>query len=353
MWAFDLTFGLALALAGYVLLTPARRRWTVLLGGLLLASPGLRWLMTVFGFPIRLQLSAWVVALLQCLRTDAQANGNLIRLNGTDFAVDPACMGLQMTGMSALAGLFLVIHLENRTRTRLAVGWLLLVAVGIAALILLTNLLRILTLVLFRIAPDDPLHDVVGLVCLAVYLLAPVSFGLRGLYARFGNPLPPDSELAWQRLALLYGFMALAGFGVVHRSQPDAPVRVSVPDGYTEKQVEGGFRQYSKLGLLVYVKPLRTAYSAEHSPTVCWRGSGYEFGAIQEKKIGGRRVYMGSLQRGCERLYTAWWFTNGAHRTTGQLDFRWRMLRGEPAFALINVTASRPDALAKAVRVWY
>lgn len=353
MWAFDLTFGLGLALAAYVLLTPARRRWTALLGGLALASPGLRWVTAVFGFPIRLQLSAWVVAILRTLGADATANGNLIRLNGVDFAVDPACMGLQMTGLSALAGLFLIIHLENRTRTYLPLCWLVLVAGGVAVLLVLTNLLRILALVVFHISPENPLHDVVGLACLAVYMLGPLTWGLQRLYERVGQPLPPNSGLAWTRLAMVYGVMGLAGFGVVQRSQPTSAVTFPIPPGYAKKQLENGFSQYSKTGSLVYVKPVRTAYSAEHSPVVCWKGSGYEFGKIEEKIIGGHLVYSGSLQRGRERLYTAWWFTNGTHRTISQVDFRWRMVRGEPAFGLVNVTAARPAALAKAVQVWF
>ncbi|WP_138990046.1 exosortase N [Larkinella sp. C7] len=353
MWVFDLTFLIGLALAVYVLLTPARSRWMAVLGGLALASPGLRWLTTVFGFPIRLQLSAGVVAILQMLGADATVSGNLIRLNGVDFAVDPACMGLQMTGLSMLASLFLVIHLENRTHTRLSFGWLVLVGVGTGGLLVLTNLLRILTLVVFRIAPEDPLHDLVGLACLALYLLVPLTWGLQRLYSRVGKPLPAHSSRFWARLAAVYGVVGLAGFGVIQRSQPVAPVAVSVPSGYVSRQLDHGFTQYSKTGSLVYVKPVRTAYSAEHSPVVCWKGSGYAFGAVAEKVIDGHRIYVGSLQRGRERLYTAWWFTNGVQQTIGQFDFRWRMLRGEPPFALVNVTVARRADLVKTVREWY
>lgn len=353
MWVFDLTYGLGLTVVGYILLTPARRRWAGLLGVLLLASPGLRWLTTVFGFPIRLQLSAWVAAILRFLGSDATASGNLIRLNGAEFAVDPACMGLQMTGLSALAVLFLIIRLENRTHTRLSFGWLAGIAVAAAGLVLLTNLLRILALVLFHIAPDDPLHDLIGLICLAVYLLLPLSWGLPHLYRRWATPLPTPSKRAGRRLVLLYGLVGLAGFGFVQRSQPSAPVKLAVPAGYSPKPVKNGFMQYSKTGSLVYVKPVRTAYSAEHSPVVCWAGNGYAFTKVETTKVGGNWVYVGWLQRGHERLYTAWWFSNGSCRTTGQVDFRWRMLRGEPAFALVNVTVAHPDELTKTVRAWY
>ncbi|GAB3249016.1 hypothetical protein GCM10027347_05800 [Larkinella harenae] len=352
MWAFDLTFGLGLALAVYVLLTPARVRWGGLLGGFLLVSPVLRWFTTVFGFPIRLHLSAWVVAVLRITGADASASGNLIRLNGTDFAVDPACIGLQMTGLAALAGLFLVIHLENRTRMRLSLGWLVLVAVGTVVLLLLTNLLRMLALVVFMIRPENPAHDAIGLMCLVFYLLVPLNEGVRHLYQRFGKPVPVLGGRVWMRLALLYSVVGLVAFGTVRNGPPARSVRIDIPAGYAEKQVENGFRQYSKKGVLVYVKPVRTAYSAEHSPTVCWKGSGYVFGAIEEKRINGHLIYVGLIQRGSERLYTAWWFTNGTHQTVGQIDFRWRMLRGDPAFALLNVTAAHPVVLEDAVKSW-
>lgn len=55
--------------------------------------------------------------------------------------------------------------------------------------------------------------------------------------------------------------------------------------------------------------------------------------------MGGIETYAGELQQGDQTLYTAWWFDNGVYQTIGQLDWRWRTLRGQQQFAIVNISA--------------
>ena len=78
---------------------------------------------------------------------------------------------------------------------------------------------------------------------------------------------------------------------------------------------------------------------------ICWEGSGYQFGAIEEKILRGTHLYEGVLENGKEKLYTAWWYDNGIRQTSGTFDWRWDVLHGGLPYSIINVTAASPVLL--------
>jgi exosortase N len=327
----------------------------VLLLGLL--SPVFRYVTEVFGFPIRLQLSAWAGWLVGQMGTPIEVQGNVLVRDGFAFAVDPACVGLQLVMVSFLVALFLLAHLE-RTTSRHLPGW----AVGAAllatgGLVALANLIRIVLLVVFRLLPDSPLHDLAGLACLVAYVVLPVYFLFRILCQRAGRPAVPAPVQAanpsWRRAAgpaVLLAALVLLPFPGPAARAGQSPLPFGTLPGYGRTSLAGGITQFARQNALVYVKPVAAFYSIEHSPLVCWRGSGYAFGRIDERSVGGYRVYTGVLTKGADVLHTAWWFDNGKHRTTAQWAWRWRVLRGATPYSLVNVTAATPDGLQKALR---
>ncbi len=175
----------------------------VLLLGLL--SPVFRYVTEVFGFPIRLQLSAAAGWLVGRMGTPVEVQGNVLVRDGFAFAVDPACVGLQLVTVSFLVALFLLAHRERTTGRQLS-GLLTGVALlATGGLVVLANLIRIVLLVVFRLLPDSPLHDLAGLVCLVAYVVLPVHFLFGFLYRRAGRaavqaPAPPGNP-SWRRVA--------------------------------------------------------------------------------------------------------------------------------------------------------
>lgn len=121
---------------------------------------------------------------------------------------------------------------------------------------------------------------------------------------------------------------------------------------YKVNELDNGITQFRSDKALIYSKKIPTFYSAEHSPYICWKGSGYTFTSVEEKTVAGALIYYGTLQKGKEQLQTAWWFSNKKHNTIGQLDWRWRVLCGKPNFQLINVTATSQANLQEAIEEW-
>ncbi len=335
---------------------PNRGVWLLRLVALLLLTPLLRYVGAVFGFAARLKLSAWAGMLMQSAGVAVQTEGNVLILNGQEMAVDPACLGLHMTGMTLLVAVFWLLAYERQMGRGLPLGWILAYGGAALGLTLLANLFRIIVLVLFSLGPDQPMHEGVGLVCVVIYAWLPLWAMARWLVGRFGRPWHVEKEV---KLVTANGLrkttpllLAVTVLCFAFIRPVEKPYRATPPTGYGQQATRFGFVQLSRPGELIYVKPLPDWFSNEHSPAICWQGQGYTLRRVRELQMAGHMVYVGELKKGHQTLQTAWWFTNGRHQSIGQIDVRTRMLRGEPGFALINVTTSDAEALPALVGKW-
>jgi exosortase N len=122
-----------------------------------------------------------------------------------------------------------------------------------------------------------------------------------------------------------------------------------VLDGYERTLLSTGVQKFENKEALIYIKPLHF-YSAEHNPMICWRGSGYEFKRINKEELQGKEIYTGVLEKGKDKIYTAWWFDNGNCKTIAHTVWRWKSLKGEPEFVLININATTEKELKEKSR---
>jgi len=320
----------------------------ILLG---LLSPTFKYFNNMLGYPVRLKLSEWSGEILNFMGYKAKVTGNVILLNGTEFSVDPACMGLHMMAVSLLAAL-LIMAFFQRQRGKffnpLSLIAILLVIVGFN---IASNLIRILLLTLFKILPENPNHEIVGLICFVIYVIAPSWFLIKWL-AKIktsspkqlnAKPIVPKKILLLNLVLLTSllacGLMKFNNGNIVTNNLPN----ITFP-GYTQQIVKGDIVKLEKTGVLIYIKPLQRFYGAEHNPMICWTGSGYEFDKINKRNIGSTEIYTGTLKKGNDLIYSAWWFENGSYRTIEQTEWRWRALNGEQ-FNLVNINAANEKTL--------
>lgn len=327
---------------------------------LLIISPIFRYVSEVFTFPIRLQISACAGLFLQAAGLPVTIEGNSILLNGAEFSVEPACMGLQMTGFALLAAIFLIVHFRLQCQKTLPLGYQIILILLAFALNTIGNLMRIIMLVLLRIAPDNALHDFAGIACLIIYVAAPLIFIVRYAYRRFGKTIITQKIPAKNHSQLLVPghLLLLAACAFICLQKPAINIRSAkgtqavVPEGYAMQQLQSGVAQFRNGHALVYIKPIPAFYSSEHSPVTCWTGSGYHLSRISKKHVAGTVVYVGSLKKGNDELLTAWWLSDGRTATISQLDWRWKSLTENSHFQLVNVTADDPTRLDVEVKRW-
>ena len=316
----------------------------LLLTGLL--SPACQYLSDLFTFPLRLQLSQWAGKILALGSAAAKTEGNVIYFNGDEFSVDPACVGLHMMITSLVTGVLLIAVFKRRLGKAVPL-WMSVCMLALFVLLnLASNLFRILLLVHFGFGPDTFLHQLTGILCFAVYVMLPGALLCRWLIQRRAQPAagsveqgktPAGVHPVWH--AVVTSCLLAAAVQVYAKeTQKAVPLKTPPVAGYTTHGVDAEITKLENGRSLVYLKKIAGCWAAEHNPMICWRGSGYGFSRIREVSVAGTTVYEGVLTKEHEQLHTIWWYTNGIQDTNRQLGWRWDMMKGAPAYSLVNIT---------------
>lgn len=329
---------------------------------LMIISPLSNYILTVFTFPIRLKLSSIATYILQWFNDSVICQGNIITVNGTDFSVDTACMGMSMMGVGLLMGVWLLATYQRRSNRRVSLlnsaGFLLVVFL----LLVVANLIRIILLVQFHIMPDTIWHEITGICCFLLYGLLPAAWLIRTIRRRqmtieeekqeatvITLPCIPAPRYRFIKNSVIaIGLLALCLYvdeSDYHR-YPAFEKQIAI-EGYESNYLGNAVVRLQNEGSLVYIKAVKGFYSTDHSPMICWVGSGYELNKLREVKYNTSNIFMGELLKNNETLYTAWWFDNGKIKTTSQLEWRWRTLSGQGNFCLVNITARTQHDLEK------
>ena len=324
---------------------------------LVLVSPLCEYFASVFSFPIRLELTQIAGSLLHSIDSSYHAAGNILVKGSEEFSVDTACMGLYMLISALLTGIILIGICQRQMKRKLSLLPVLAIGASLLLLNLLANLIRIVSLVEFNVPPENPLHAGIGLACFACYTLLPASVLIKQAVARFGKPrestgqaaaINPSSFLLQLPLLGLVCLAAVAGRGK-SMSQYMAVKSISLP-GYKSETLHDAIVKLSTDKVLVYLKPVVGCYASDHQPMICWKGSGYEFRKLAAVDLDGQAIFISTLEKNADRLYTAWWYDNGKTSTISQFTWRWDAFKTNNSWILVNITAASQQELFSQVR---
>ena len=321
---------------------------------LALLTPVAGYFADTFSFPIRMGLTSFAGSIIRLGGSRITVEGNTIFFRDHLFSVDPACMGLHMLIVSLLCALLLMNYYQRREKRRLPVTVIAVVLLVTTLLNILANLVRIVSLVFLLIVPEDPLHGIFGLLLLSAYVLLPLLPMIRYVIRRWGHPVPPaNGSPAVRSRRVLAGNLLVATVLVMLISLVcfrKVPVHNrfsgnAIP-GYTLQNLPNSIVQLDNSQSMVYIKSIPGFYYTDHTPSICWEGSGFIFQTLRERTMGGIEVFEGRLEKGKEVLYTAWWYDNGTTQTTNPFQWRWDEMRGGAPYAVVNVTAATESQLA-------
>ncbi len=316
-----------------------------------LISPTFKYFNNMLGFPVRLTLSEWAGNIIRQLGYKVEVIGNVIIKDGTEFSVDPACVGLKMMAFSILTGLVIMAWHEKQTKTRFSFIRSSAILATIVLLNVIANLIRIVLLTIFKILPENPNHELIGILCLLAYVIIPSYFLIKWMAGKNKVPQLPQKKIIKNSILLNTLLIILTlgiGFAKIRQIQVK-PISIPHLPGYKEELLNNDVAKLEKPGILMYIKPLSKFYGAEHNPMICWTGSGYQFSRISTRTVSGKEIYTGVLKKNKDIIYAAWWFDNGKHQTISQMDWRWRAIKGEN-FYLVNVNSGDKETLYTEVR---
>lgn len=327
----------------------------------ILTMPLSTYLVNTFSFPIRLPLTAVCGSIFRVANIPVETAGNTFTFAGSDFTVDPACMGLNMLVSSFLIGILLIGFYQKKHKREFSVWRVISYLFIILILSIFSNLVRIMTLVLFRVFPDTLMHDVIGMFCFLVQVVLPSWLIIRG--KPLSHPvLPKETDNStvyapdhsnrfpvWRKAlihAVCCGLLWIVALQVEEKKERSETAAITMDiQGYTVSPHPQGVVKMENEAVLVYIKQIRWFCDTEHNPMNCWSGSGYSLSRVRETTVHGIDMYTAVLQKDDDTLYTAWWYDNGLIATSAQLRWRKDMLFGAPAYSLLNVTTADEESL--------
>jgi exosortase N len=296
-----------------------------------------------------------------------QAFGNLIRLpNGDEWQIDTACMGLNMLGVGLILTYFFIGFFSKKIGKLPTNRGLFAFVFAALCLNLVSNLTRIVAVVLLNIPTETVGHDVVGLLCFSIYSILPMYFlikiGMRSPFffkkkinqQAFLNAVGISKNSDFIIPVILFILLASrAVFLDFHKKMPENIVlSTEITANFTIKNLNNGVTQLRNDSTLIYLKNLPHSFTTEHSPMICWKGSGYEFRQIEQTKIGETPIYIGILQRDTDQIHATWWFESDRFATNDQISWRYRFFTEGSSFRLVNVNAATRERVLAASKQW-
>ncbi len=324
----------------------------------ILVGPAGQYVLNTMSFPVRLELTSSVGKMLSRFYPEVSTKGNMIDFSGVEFIVSDACLGLSMFQSALMMTLFLIGYYERQKAIHLhwlGIGFFLVLA---GVLVLIANWVRILLTVLFKSMPDTFGHEVIGIICLAAYVLIPILWIIKKMGPMWvkkvvkERPVSPFSLPIAVLLALGIAYCTFS-FDRLERTAMDQTVEKLVVEGYERKLLDSGILQFLGDSSLVYVKPGVPVFASDHNPKICWRGSGYEFAGEYLGDVDGQSVIFSQLVTpDGQTWYSCWWYDSGLEQTTSQWAWRWGTMTSRKPYRLINITAENERLLKLEAKKW-
>ena len=177
----------------------------------ILITPLTKYFFEVFSFPIRLKLTSAASALMNFAGYSNTVSGNLINVGDATFSVDTACMGLKLVITSLLICLLFVSWFEKKQRSSLkslaTVGLL----VGAFGFVVVANFMRIVLLVVLQSPAESFSHEMIGIVCLLVCVVAPLYLSTQKL-SETGAMVPIKLAMAGKSRSIAVAFPVFFSF---------------------------------------------------------------------------------------------------------------------------------------------
>ncbi|MBT3209273.1 MAG: exosortase N [Bacteroidetes bacterium] len=319
----------------------------------IIVSPVAIFLSEVVGFEIRLWLTKIATNILQFINSDFNYSGNIILIGKNEFHVDSECMGLKMVLLSMFITLIFITYHQHKKKGQINISFIVLSLSISYILVVISNLARIILITLFQSPPDTFSHELIGIICFIVYVVLPLWYVVKilptskkkntnGYDSKFNGLVFISLVFVLLFLLSLYRFTNL---GSKENAKPDI-----ISLDYFSKDFSSSIEEHSVLKLtneyfLIYIKPAASFYSADHSPIICWKGSGYKVIKEQIISTNKNKVYYSELQKDNDILYSTWWYDCGNVKTISQYKWRFNNLINGDDYRLINVISDNKNSL--------
>lgn len=312
---------------------------------ILIISPITNHFNRVIGFEIRLLLTEFASKILKLIYSDIGQMGNQLIVSGNPFTVDPECLGLNMMIMSFFVSMVILSLNEKKTNTKYSTTTVFSVLILSFLLSTISNLFRIILLVVFKSPPNTLSHELIGIICFCVYVVLPLWYLVKLLPMKYVEPKKFNTPKGFSKTSIVIFMiliisLTLIRYNKIHKVDPIKLDKHSISldsENYKCSEEELGVLKYENNDVLIYIKPSAKFYSTEHSPLICWKGSGYKVENESTINMLDTEVYFCTLTQGDDKLFSTWWYDSGTHKTKSQFEWRKDNLLEGTDYQLVNI----------------
>ena len=319
----------------------------------IVVSPVALFLSEVVGFEIRLWLTKIAASVLQFLNSGYNYSGNLILIGENEFHVDSECMGLKMVLLSMFITLVFITYHQRKKNKQIGLLFIVFALLASYILVIISNLARIIVITLFQSPPGTFSHELIGVMCFIIYVVIPLWYLVRILPA--GNKKHSKEKLAKPNkyvfisvtivLLLFFSFYRFTDIGKKDHGKHETVSLDYFSDEFSSSVEDHNVLKLTNEDFLIYIKPAASFYSADHSPIICWKGSGYKVTREQIIDTKTNKVYYSELKKDNDILYSTWWYDSGNDKTISQYKWRFKNLINGDGYHLVNVVSDNKKEL--------
>ncbi|ANQ49737.1 exosortase N [Flammeovirga sp. MY04] len=317
---------------------------------LLIIAPFTIYITNAVGFEIRLWITEIAAKMLQFVDADYRFSGNVIIKNRNKFYVEDVCLGLNMLSLSLFIDVIFIAFQQRFKKMNLSPIWVL-ITFGISTFwIIISNIVRLVLITIFQSPQDALSHDFIGILCFIMYVAFPMWFIIKKLpYKNSIKIISIKKQHPLLSKILLMLIFILFGGSFLFKEQT-MNVKLQKNGVLSHKLITEeslGVLKYFDGDYLIYIKPPVHFYKSQHSPMVCWRGSGYTLQEQGQIEIDNVKLNYCELTKGDDKLYGTWWFDSGENKTVSQWKWRWNDFIGNEHYHVINVIAESKGEVEK------
>ena len=257
------------------------------------------------GFEIRLWLTEVATYFLQYIDPNYHHSGNIILIGEHEFHVDTACMGLKMVLLSLFITLIFLSYQQQQKNTHTHAFIIILFLMISYLLTIISNLTRIILITIFESHPETLSHEFIGILCFITYTVIPLWFLVKlipihsikkksQIGTTFNYTIFKSLIMVLLSLFTLYRFTDI---GSKEKIQPEFVSLHYFSEDFSSSLEDHNVIKLTNEDYLIYVKQATNFYAADHSPIICWKGSGYEVTKEQIITIANAKVYFSELKK--------------------------------------------------------
>lgn len=247
--------------------------------------------------------------------------------------VDTACMGLSMFKSGLLMAALLLTLEEKKQRLYYSILQIIVFCCIVIVLNITSNYFRIISLILFQCTEENLLHHTIGLICFALYQVAPMLFLIRYFKPKTHELTIEKTKPKYQLIFISIIVVFITSLEMKNDKNVDLLTNLSPEYPIAKgKWINEDVFKIDLPNKLIYIKtPL-------HKPLICWTGDGYKI--IETKKLtrNGETIWFNKMVKNNNIYYSYWWYESGTKKYTSYIEVMFIKLIYNKEIRLINET---------------